>query len=78
MLGQVIDWVFEKMVMKIVDFDFEIEKVELIEEENIVMENKDMIVRIEDIEDIFHKEFSNFESKMEFEIVGAKVAITWL
>lgn len=32
--------------MKRIDFDFEIEKVELVEEDNIVVENKDMVVGI--------------------------------
>jgi len=64
--------------MKVVNLDFEIEKVELVEEDNIVVEKKDMVVEIEDIKDIFHKYFSNLEPKMDFEIVGGKDAMAWL
>lgn len=39
-------------------------------EENVV-EKKDKVVLIEDI---FYKDFSNLMPKMDFEIVGAKVA----
>ena len=75
MIGQVVDWVFEEMVMKVVDLDFEIDKVEMVEEDNILVEKKDMVVAIEDIEDIFHNYFSKHVPKMDFEIVGAKVAM---
>jgi len=61
--------------MKNFVLDFEIEEVGLVEEENIVVENKDKVVRIEDIEDIFHKYFSNLVPKMDFEIVGGKVSM---
>ena len=73
MVEQVVDWFFEEMVMKFVDLDFEIEKIWLVEEGNIVVEKKDKVVGIEDIKDIFHKDFSNLMPRMDFEVVGAKV-----
>ena len=76
MVGQGFDWVFEEMVMKVVDVNFEIEEVELVEEDKIVVEN--MVVGTEDIRDIFHKYFSNLDPKMYFEIVRAKVAMAWV
>ena len=64
--------------MKVVDLDFEIEEVELFEEDNIVVEKRDMVVGIEDIEDIFHKDFANLVPKMDFYIVGTKVSMAWV
>ena len=39
-VGKVVDWVYEEMVMKVVDFNFE---VELVEEDKTVVEKKDMV-----------------------------------
>lgn len=64
--------------MKNFYLDFEIEEVVLVEEDNNVVENKDKVFGIEDIEDIFHKYFSNLVPKMDFEIMGAKVSKAWV
>lgn len=63
--------------MNVIDLDFEIGKVKLVEEDNILVE-KDKVFGIEDIKDIFHKDFSNLVPKMYFGIVGAKVSMAWV
>ena len=62
------------MVMKFFYLYFWIEGIGLVEEDNIVVENKNMFVGIEDIEDIYHKGFSNLVPEMDFEIVDANVS----
>jgi len=63
-----IDFVFVEMVMKVLDLDIEVELVE-----HVVVEKHDKAVDIEDIDDIFHKDFSILVPKVE-----ANIAKSWV
>lgn len=67
-----IDFVFEEMVMKAVHLDSEVELVEHVEE-NILVEKQGKVVDIEDIDDIFHKDFNILVPKVEAKISNACV-----
>ena len=58
--------------MKVVDLDSKVELVEHVEE-NIVVENRGKVVDIEDIEDIFHKDFYILVPNVE-----AKISKAWV
>ena len=64
--------VSSEMVMTVVDVDSKVELVEHVEE-NIVVEKQGKVVDIEDIEDIFHKDFSILVPKVE-----AKISKAWV
>ena len=67
-----IDLVFAEMVMKVVDFDFEVELVEHVEE-NIVVEEQDKLVDIEDIEDFSIRIFPTLSSRWILRLWGPRL-----
>ena len=72
MVEQAIDFVFEGMVMKVVDSNSEFELVECVEE-NIAVEKHGKVVDIDGIKDIFHKHFTILVAMVE-----AKISMAWV
>ena len=73
LVGQVTDFLFEEMVMEVMDFDFDFDFVDSVEEEGLDMMDK--MVDIDNTGRTFHKDFVLLEPKVEIDFeIGAKVA----
>ena len=78
--GQVTGFIYEEMVMEVVDFDSDFEVVDsskdFVEEENLdMMDKMDKMVDIDNTERTYHNYFVLLEPKIEIDFeIGAKVA----
>ena len=82
LVGQVTDFLFEEMVMEVVDFDFDFDfdvvdsAEDFFEEESLdMMDMMDKMVDIDNTGRTFHKDFVLLEPKVEIDIeIGVRVA----